>query len=177
LTSIKCLNYKCQEKLSDKFIMHLLNNNNELIKKYNKYKLEYEILNNPNKKSCPFPNCDSYLELKNPKVKNVTCLNNHTFCFFCLQKPHGKLPCKEKLDKSIIEFAKKNFVKRCPNCYIVTEKNSGCNHIICAKCKYQWCWLCNEKYTYEHYSKENAKDINFLDLKMKMKFNLLLKEK
>jgi len=44
--------------------MHLLNNNNELIKKYNKYKLEYEILNNPNKKSCPFPNCDSYLEVK-----------------------------------------------------------------------------------------------------------------
>ena len=37
-------------KLNDEFIIHLLNNNNELIKKYKKYKLEYEILNNPNKK-------------------------------------------------------------------------------------------------------------------------------
>jgi len=180
LTSIKCLNNECQKKLNDTFIMNLLNNNNELIKKYNKYKLEYEILNNPNKKSCPFPNCDSYLELKNPKVKNVTCLNNHTFCFFCLQKPHRKLPCKEKLDKSIIEFSKKNFVKRCPNCYIVTEKNSGCNHIICAKCKYQWCWLCNEKYTYEHYLEGKCrgyqffrpKDENEIQLAFEGKINL-----
>ena len=54
LTSIKCLNYECQEKLNDEFIIHLLNNNNELIKKYQKYQLEYEILNNPNKKNCPF---------------------------------------------------------------------------------------------------------------------------
>ena len=62
-----------------------------------------------------FPNCDSYLELKDPKIKDVTCLNNHNFCFLCLQKPHGKLACNEKMDNDIIEFAKNNFVKKCPN--------------------------------------------------------------
>ena len=161
LTSIKCLNYECQEKLNDEFIIHLLNNNNELIKKYKKYKLEYEILNNPNKKNCPFPNCDSYLELKDPKNKDVTCLNNHTFCFLCLQKPHGKLACDQKLDNSMVEFAKNNFVKKCPNCNIITEKSSGCNHMTCTKCKYQWCWLCNGKYTYEHYLEGKCKGYQF----------------
>ena len=161
LTSIKCLNYECQESLNDEFILHLLNNNNELIKKYKKYKLEYEILNNPNKKNCPFPNCDSYLELKDPKNKDVTCLNNHTFCFSCLQKPHGKLACDQKLDISMVEFAKNNFVKKCPNCNIITEKSSGCNHMTCTKCKYQWCWLCNGKYTYEHYLEGKCKGYQF----------------
>ena len=161
LHSIKCLNYKCQEKMNDDFIINLLNNNNELIHKYKKYKYELEILNNPNKKNCPFPNCDSYLELKDPKIKDVTCLNNHTFCFLCLQKPHGKMSCNEKLDNSIIEFAKYNFVKKCPKCSIITQKSSGCNHITCSKCKFQWCWLCNGEYTSGHYNQGKCKGFQF----------------
>ena len=65
--------------MTDDFIINLINNNIELIEKYKKYELE--ILKNTNKKNCPFPNCDSYLELKDPKNKDVTCLNNHTFVF------------------------------------------------------------------------------------------------
>ena len=161
LPSIKCLNYECQEKLNDDFIINLLNNNNELIHKYKKYKYELEILNNPNKKNCPFPNCDSYLELKDPKIKDVTCLNNHTFCFLCLQKPHGKMACNEKLDNSLKEFAKYNFIKKCPKCSIITQKSSGCNHITCSKCKFQWCWLCNGEYNSEHYNQGKCKGFQF----------------
>ena len=161
IISIKCLDYECQEKLSDEFIINLLNNDYELIKKYKKFKFELEILNDPNKKLCPFPECNSYLELKDIKNKEVTCLNNHTFCFLCLQKPHGKLPCNGNLDTSIIEFAKKHFVKKCPNCSIITEKNSGCNHIICSKCNYEWCWLCNKRYRNGHYNQGKCKGYQF----------------
>jgi len=142
-------------------IINLLNNDYELIRKYKRFKTELEILNDPNKKLCPFPECDSYLELKDIKIKEVTCLNKHTFCFLCLQKPHGKLPCNENLDKSIIEFAKKNFVKKCPKCSIITEKTSGCNHIICSKCNYQWCWLCNGKYINGHYNQGKCKGYQY----------------
>ena len=55
LTSIKCLNYECEEKLSDKFLIELLKENKELIEKYKKYKKELDIINDPNKKLCPFP--------------------------------------------------------------------------------------------------------------------------
>ena len=33
LSFIKCLNYECQEKLSDEFIINLLKSNKKLIKK------------------------------------------------------------------------------------------------------------------------------------------------
>ena len=39
LTSIKCLDYECEEKLSDKFLIELLKENKELIEKYKKYKI------------------------------------------------------------------------------------------------------------------------------------------
>ena len=93
LPSIKCLDYNCKEKLSDEFIINILNTDIDLVKRYKRYKLELEIINDPNKKLCPYPNCDSYLELKDIKIKDVTCKNNHSYCFECLKKPHGNLPC------------------------------------------------------------------------------------
>ena len=45
LSSIKCLNYNCPEKLSDSFIINILKDDNDLLKKYNRYKLELEIKN------------------------------------------------------------------------------------------------------------------------------------
>ena len=161
LTFIKCLNYECQEKLSDEFIINLLNSNQTLIEKYKKYKLELEIINDPNKKFCPYPNCNSYAVLQNIKNKYVKCLNNHKFCFLCLEKPHGKVSCNEKLDKSIINYSKNNFIKKCPHCGIITEKSEGCNHITCSKCSYQWCWLCNEKYNTEHFRQGKCKGYQF----------------
>jgi len=140
LPSIKCLEYNCQEKLPDKFILNILKTDINLMNRYKRYKLELEIINDPNKKLCPYSNCDSFLELKDIHNREVTCLNNHKYCFECLKKPHGNLTCKgSDLDKSMIEFAKNHFVKKCPKCKILTEKNKGCNHITCTKCGYQWC--------------------------------------
>ena len=177
LTSIKCLNYECEEKLSDKFLIELLKKNKELIKKYKKYKKELDIINDPNKKLCPFPNCDSYLMLKDKNKKVAKCKKNHSFCFLCLEKPHGDLPCKEHLDASMIEFSKNNFIKKCPNCSIITEKSSGCNHITCAKCNYQWCWLCNQKYTEDHYRKGKCKGFQFYKPKNEGDINMAFQGK
>ena len=161
LTLIKCLNYECQEKLSDEFIINLLNSNKKLIEKYKKYKLELDIINDINKKFCPYPNCNSYAELKDIKEKYVKCQYNHMFCFLCSEKPHGNKPCKDKLDISLIKYFKNNFVKKCPHCGIITEKSEGCNHITCSKCSYQWCWLCNGKYNVEHFREGKCKGYQF----------------
>jgi len=182
ITFIKCLNYECQEKLSDEFIINLLNSNNKLISKYRKYKLELEILNDPNKKFCPYPNCNSYAVLKDIKQKYVKCSKNHNFCFLCLEKPHGKKPCKDTLDKSIINYSKNNFIKKCPHCGIITQKSEGCNHITCSKCSYQWCWLCNEKYNTEHFRQGKCKGYQFFkpkneeDIKLAFEGKIILNE-
>ncbi|MBQ4080035.1 MAG: IBR domain-containing protein, partial [Thermoguttaceae bacterium] len=52
-------------------------------------------------------------------------------------------------------------VKRCPYCKFWTEKNEGCNHMTCSNCKYQWCWLCEGKYTYNHYEKGICRGFQF----------------
>ena len=105
------------------------------------------------------------MELKDIQVKDVKCENNHEFCFLCLQKPHGKIKCKENLDNSMINFAQNNFIKKCPNCKIITEKNGGCNHIICSKCNYyQWCWLCNEEYNKFHFKEGKCKGLQYFKI-------------
>ena len=148
-----------------------------LIKKYKKYKKELEIITDPNKKLCPYPNCDSYLELKDIKQQYISCENRHEYCFVCLKKPHGNLPCNVNLDKSIIEYASNNFVKKCPNCSIITEKNDGCNHITCSKCRYQWCWLCNEKFDEEHFYKGKCRGFQFYQPKNEYEIKLMMEGK
>ena len=161
LNFIKCMDYECREKPDDDFIINLLNSNQELIDKYKKFKLELEIINDPNRKFCPFPNCNSFLELKDKNNKEVKCSNNHIFCFLCLKSPHGNLPCNNEINKSLVEYEKNNFVKKCPKCDIITEKITGCNHITCAKCNYQWCWLCNGEYDPEHFYEGKCRGLQF----------------
>ena len=161
ISSIKCLDYNCKEKLTDEFILQLLNSDQDLIKLYKRYKLELEIINDPNKKLCPYPNCDSYLEQKNKKNKIVKCKSNHSYCFVCLKKHQENSPCDNTLDKSIEDFTKNHFVKKCPGCGIITEKNNGCNHITCAKCGHQWCWICNGDYGPNHYNEGKCRGFQF----------------
>jgi len=177
LTSIKCLKYECDEKLSDNFIINLLNSDITLINKYKKFKLELEIINNPNKKFCPIKNCNSFGELKDKDNNYVKCLNGHIFCFLCLKEYHGDSPCPRESLHSMEEYAKNFFIKKCPNCGIVTEKNSGCNHITCSKCSYQWCWLCNEKYDPEHYNIGKCKDLQFYKPKDENEIQLVFEGK
>ena len=177
LPSIKCLDYNCKEKLTEEFIINILNSDIDLIRRYKKYKLELEIINDPNKKLCPYPNCDSYLELKDILIKDVKCKNNHTYCFECLKKPHGNLPCNSNLYKSITEFAKNHFIKKCPKCGIIIEKNKGCNHITCIQCGYQWCWLCNQEYKPDHFSSGKCRGFQFYQPKNEYEIKLLMEGK
>ncbi len=45
--------------------------------------------------------------MKNIRIKDVTCLNNHKYCFICLKKI-GKLPYDKNIESDLIEYAKNN---------------------------------------------------------------------
>ena len=32
--------------------------------------------------------------------------------------------------------------KKCPQCRTPTEKNEGCNHMSCRRCRHEYCWIC-----------------------------------
>ncbi len=177
LPSIKCLDYNCDVKLTDEFIFNIINSDFNLIKKYKQYKLELDIMKDPNKKLCPYPNCDSYLELKDIKNKYVTCLKQHKYCFLCLKKPHGNSPCEKNIDIDLKEYAQNYFVKKCPYCGIIIEKQSGCNHITCSKCGYQWCWLCNNEYSQNHFKEGKCKGFQFYQPKNDYEVKLVMEGK
>ncbi|CAF1191870.1 unnamed protein product [Adineta steineri] len=97
--------------------------------------------------------------------KSVNCRNGHYFCWDCLQEGHEPASCenwKDWFDK-IAEIKPEELKgtdeeeeiaanclwlvtnsKKCPNCSISIQKNEGCNHIKCVKCKYDFCWICLE---------------------------------
>jgi hypothetical protein len=157
---IKCMDHECKEVISEDFILKHISENENLINKYHKFKKRAEIISDKNKKLCPKADCDSYLE-KSSKSKYVQCENGHQFCYECLKPPHGKDPCDQNLEKQFMKWKKGKRVKRCPRCQMYTEKNEGCNHMTCVSCKYQWCWLCEGEYNYNHYSSGRCKGQQF----------------
>ena len=158
--TIKCMDHECDQIISEEFIFAHLKENQNLVEKYNKFKKRTEIIKDKNKKLCPNPDCDSFLK-KSKNSKYVECENGHKFCFDCLNPPHGNKPCDQKLEKQFMKWKKGKRVKRCPRCQIYTEKNEGCNHMTCVNCKYQWCWLCEGQYNYDHYKSGSCKGQQF----------------
>ena len=157
---IKCMNYLCKEILSKQFILSIIKDDKNLIIKYEKFLKRLEILNDPHKKFCPYPECDSYAE-ENKNSKLVKCKNNHIFCFKCLQNHNEKSNCEEELEKEFKIWMKNRIVKQCPKCKLWTEKNEGCNHILCSQCKTEWCWLCGELYNVFYFSKGKCSGLQF----------------
>ena len=157
---IKCVEHKCSIIISDEFIMKHIKYDKKLVEKYNNFKKRAEIIKDPNKKQCPKPDCDSYLEKSN-ETNYVKCINGHTYCFECLNPPHGNISCEKLMEKEFMDWKKNKRVKRCPRCKIYTEKNEGCNHMTCTACKYQWCWLCEGQYSYGHYDQGKCKGFQF----------------
>ena len=158
--AIKCVEYKCKQEIPEDFIMKHIKSDSKLVEKYKKFKFRASIFKDPNKKQCPETDCESYLE-KDPLQKYVKCLNGHEYCFECLRKPHGTTTCDEYMEKEFMTWKNDKRVKKCPRCKIYTEKNEGCNHMTCTSCKYQWCWLCEENYTYGHYDRGKCRGFQF----------------
>ena len=177
---ISCMQHGCGITLDDYFIKRILEGDNELIEKYEKFSNRKKLMEKNDKiRFCPYPDCEGYAEKKG-KNKYVKCNFGHEFCFECSNKPHGKKKCSEMLDKEFEEWKSHKIVKRCPCCRMWTEKNEGCNHMTCVECKFQWCWLCEKRYTYGHFDKGSCTGLQFYKednqekVKEKLKQNLKL---
>ncbi|EPY52732.1 hypothetical protein SPOG_02052 [Schizosaccharomyces cryophilus OY26] len=131
---------------------------------------------------CPAPDCPYAIECHvsqsslNSVVPTVTCLCGKQFCFGCGRDNHQPAICplvKVWLQKCQDDSETANWIhantKECPKCSTTIEKNGGCNHMTCKKCKYEYCWVCLGPWSehgtnwyscnrYEEKSGSNARD-------------------
>ena len=157
---IKCFQRYCLDVIAEDIIINSIQKDKPLLEKYNIFKQRAIIFNSQDKKFCPEPDCNSYLQ-EDLTNKYVQCENGHKYCYICLKPWHGESKCDEKLDKDFQIWKKDKVVKRCPRCKIYTEKNEGCNHMTCTECKYQWCWLCEGEYQDGHFKTGQCNGLQF----------------
>ncbi|XP_068179099.1 ankyrin repeat and IBR domain-containing protein 1-like [Antennarius striatus] len=97
----------------------------------------------------------------------VDCGKGHLFCWECNGEAHEPCDCETwKLWLQKVNEMKPEELagvseayedaanclwllsnsKPCANCKSPIQKNEGCNHMQCAKCKYDFCWICLEEW-------------------------------
>ncbi|CAL8293664.1 unnamed protein product [Merluccius merluccius] len=97
----------------------------------------------------------------------VDCGKGHLFCWECLGEAHEPCDCEtwRKWLQKVTEMKPEELAgvgeayedaanclwlltnsKPCANCKSPIQKNEGCNHMQCAKCKYDFCWICLEEW-------------------------------
>ncbi|KAF2878087.1 hypothetical protein BDV95DRAFT_479561, partial [Massariosphaeria phaeospora] len=104
---------------------------------------------------CPAPNCEYAVEcsVKDKDllriVPTVHCDCGYYFCFGCSLTDHQPAPCslvRKWLKKCEDDSETANWIsantKECPKCNSTIEKNGGCNHMTCRKCRNEFCWIC-----------------------------------
>ena len=74
-------------------------------------------------------------------------------CFVCGVPFHTGTTCAQfqrnvERDGTQTNLYLNRNTKKCPNsdCNVHIEKKSGCDHMTCAKCAYQFCWRCSADY-------------------------------
>lgn len=113
---------------------------------------------------CPAPDCPAIVSIEKSELARsvdfnvsnnlslipvVSCFKSHEFCFQCRFENHLPCPCwlaknwikKCSDDSETIHWLQAN-TQTCPACSAVIEKNGGCNHMTCRKCKHEFCWIC-----------------------------------
>lgn len=127
----------------------------EHLQKYETFQLRNFVESNTLTRWCPGAGCEriacaptaSAMEQEGNLAHCDGCCTS--FCLICGEEPHAPAGCKELArwnEKCRNESETANWIlantKSCPKCASRIEKNQGCNHITCQRCKHEFCWIC-----------------------------------
>ncbi|KAH0630303.1 hypothetical protein JD844_013211 [Phrynosoma platyrhinos] len=146
---ISCMAQDCLLRTPEDFVFPLLPSE-ELKDKYRRYLFRDYIESHFQLQLCPGADCPMVIQVQEPKARRVQCNRcNEVFCFKCRQMYHAPTDCatiRKWLTKCADDSETANYIsahtKDCPKCNICIEKNGGCNHMQCSKCKHDFCWMC-----------------------------------
>ncbi|KAK4999121.1 hypothetical protein LTR66_001797 [Elasticomyces elasticus] len=150
---IKCPGDSC-DKIVDSKTLDLLVTA-DLRDRYHELLMRTYVDDKENLKWCPAPNCiyavDCPVKARDlgKIVPTVKCECGYQFCFGCALSDHQPAACslvKKWMKKCEDDSETANWIsantKECPKCVSTIEKNGGCNHMTCRKCRHEFCWMC-----------------------------------
>ncbi|WFD30423.1 RBR-type E3 ubiquitin transferase [Malassezia sp. CBS 17886] len=151
---IQCMNEQCNLIVDEGTMSKLLPPDT-----LNRYRVLLDrayVDDNQSVRWCPAPDCELAVECHvTPKqlksvIPSVRCGCGHWFCFGCGLAAHQPVICaivklwlkKCEDDSETVNWISAN-TKACPKCDSTIEKNGGCNHMNCRKCRHEFCWMCS----------------------------------
>nr|XP_006825454.1 PREDICTED: E3 ubiquitin-protein ligase RNF19A-like [Saccoglossus kowalevskii] len=144
-------------------------NDSTLYGKYEEFTLRRLLVTDPDVRWCPAPDCGYVLIASGcascPKLHCERPGCETDFCYHCKQLWHPNQTCdmarQQRLSKNRTSMSARHSItsglgddiKPCPRCsaFIVKMDDGSCNHMTCAVCGAEFCWLCMKEISDLHY--------------------------
>ncbi|XP_066268742.1 E3 ubiquitin-protein ligase RNF19A-like isoform X2 [Branchiostoma lanceolatum] len=157
---------ECAERFHPTDMQRILGDRH-LMDKYEEFMLRRCLVLDPDSRWCPAPDC-GYAVIASgcASCPKLQCLREGCgtyFCYHCKAEWHPNQTCDmarqqrtNNLRSSSVSHSQVSAaddIKPCPRCgaYIVKMDDGSCNHMTCAVCGAEFCWLCMKEISDLHY--------------------------
>ncbi|XP_041868318.1 E3 ubiquitin-protein ligase RNF19A-like [Melanotaenia boesemani] len=164
---------ECSERFNPHDIQMILGDRG-LMEKYEEFMLRRWLVAEPDCRWCPAPDCGyAVIAFGCASCPKITCGREGCgteFCYHCKQLWHPNQTCDTARQQRAQNLRLRSFrssslsysqesgaagddIKPCPRCsaYIVKMNDGSCNHMTCAVCGCEFCWLCMKEISDLHY--------------------------
>ncbi|XP_005995438.1 E3 ubiquitin-protein ligase RNF19A isoform X2 [Latimeria chalumnae] len=163
---------ECSERFNPHDIRMILNDD-VLMEKYEEFMLRRWLVADPDCRWCPAPDCGyAVIAFGCASCPKLSCGREGCgteFCYHCKQLWHPNQTCDaarqqraqslrlRTIRSSSISYSQESGaaddIKPCPRCaaYIIKMNDGSCNHMTCAVCGCEFCWLCMKEISDLHY--------------------------
>ncbi|KYQ47219.1 E3 ubiquitin-protein ligase RNF19A [Trachymyrmex zeteki] len=160
---------ECSEPLHPNDIRMILNDQTQL-EKYEDFMVRRVLAIEPDARWCPAPDCSFAVIASGcascPKLRCERPGCDSYFCYHCKARWHPNQTCdaaraqrsqyyerSSSLSFSQTDSQHRDDIKPCPRCQVLIVKmdDGSCNHMTCAVCGAEFCWLCMKEISDLHY--------------------------
>uniref|UniRef100_A0A8D0CEI9 RBR-type E3 ubiquitin transferase n=1 Tax=Scleropages formosus TaxID=113540 RepID=A0A8D0CEI9_SCLFO len=161
---------ECAERLAPRQVALILDDA-ALVDKYEEFLLRRCLASDPDCRWCPAPDCGfAVIASGCASCPRLVCRREGCgaeFCYHCKQVWHPNQTCDSARQQRALslhahsshspsytqEQGPADDIKPCPRCgaYIIKMNDGSCNHMTCAVCGCEFCWLCMKEISDLHY--------------------------